>query len=211
MGRDSTGAVTNEAARRIELSYLIKNNFLTKGQAKYFTLSWTGGSNIGVEGYWLDKRKELILYYTHTDRHGEKTEYRYSVPIVTVPSNLGIGEVPYMRCPVSGKQCRILYCAYGSHFYKCREAYQNRIYYVGQKSAKSFLPSDKYWQLIRSTRFKELEKRLDKKYSKTHYNGKYTAWFRTYLDLKNRIWELQIEKDIEFDRKIRSMYSNFWN
>ena len=46
--------------------------------------------------------------------------------------------------------------AYGSPMFKCREAYQNRIYYPGQLSGKLDRSNDRYWQFDRQ--IKEMEK-----------------------------------------------------
>jgi len=90
------------------------------------------------------------------------------VQIVFVPSNLGKSEIMYFICPVSHKRCRILYKGYNSPVWKCREAYQNRIYYRGQLSSKKGKYNDRYW---------ELEKQIDDLLTqrKTYtYKGKLT-------------------------------------
>jgi len=57
---------------------------------------------------------------------------------------LGNGYVLYFICPVSFRRCRILYRAYGSHYFKAREAYQNRLYYQAQTSSKKYQIIDRF-------------------------------------------------------------------
>jgi hypothetical protein len=175
MGRYSTGATTVNAAQRIEMSYLIKRGYFSCFGKQYGShtqqMSWTDSSSIGVETIHKPNETYLRLYYTITDnRTGEKTEMDYKVFIEYKPSNLGKGNVLYFRCPVSNKRCRILYRAYGSQYFKAKEAYKNRLYYTTQLSSKNYLPFDQY---------REAEAKYDrliqsKKRQQTTFKGKRT-------------------------------------
>ena len=147
MGRYSTGATTVEVAQRIEMSYLIKRGYFSCFSEQYGShtqqLSWTDSSSIGVETVHKPNETYLRLYYTITDRTGEKTEMDYKVFIEYKPSNLGKGNVLYFRCPISNKRCRILYRAYGSQYFKAKEAYKFRLYYAAQKVSKTYLILDR--------------------------------------------------------------------
>lgn len=190
MGRYSTGATTVNAAQRIEMSYLIKRGYFSCFGKQYGShtqqMSWTDSSSIGVETVHKPNETYLRLYYTITDnRTGEKTEMDYKVFIEYKPSNLGKGSVLYFRCPVSNKRCRILYRAYGSQYFKAKEAYKNRLYYTTQLSSKNYLPFDQY---------REAEAKYDrliqsKKRQQTTFKGK-----RTKHNLKVDALDLKVTR-----------------
>jgi len=172
MGRNRTGITTSEV-RRIELSYLLKEGYFRKGCRINGTMSWTEGSNIGIETLFSDDEQYIRLHYTLTDWNEEKHQYDYKVQLVFVPSNLGKGKVPYFQCPESGKRCRILYKAYGSHIWKCRDAYRNTIFYPSQVSSKIYKYCDEYWRLDKEIKCLREEKRFQ-----THYKGKPTKHYQ---------------------------------
>jgi hypothetical protein len=181
MGRNRTGITTKEV-KRIELGYMLREGFIKKGETIYFTLTWTGGSNISVTSVYNDDDQYLELNYTLTDyRSDKKYEYNYQIELTFVPSNLSAGSVPYLVCPESGKRCRILYKAYGSHIWKSREAYNNTIFYESQVSSKYSKYNDEYWRLE-----KELERLRSQKRWQTHYDGKETKRYKRYKKLKER-------------------------
>lgn len=150
MGRYSTGAQTVNAIQRLEISVLKKLgyfDFFKQNIYGYHTqqLSWSNGSVIGIETHHTKEGSFLVLNYTVTDnRTGEKTAMNYKVHIEFKPSNLGKGYVLYFICPVSFRRCRILYRAYGSTYFKAREAYQNRLYYQAQTSSKKYQIIDRF-------------------------------------------------------------------
>ena len=112
------------------------------------TTSWNTGASIT---FLLSKDETgicLELIYSKTIKE-KKESFNYKVRIVSVPSNLGKGNNYYFTCPISGKRCKILYMAYGSNYFKCRNAYQNRIYYLCQLSSRLNLNNDIYWRVER--------------------------------------------------------------
>ena len=65
MGRFSTGAITTGEAQRIELSWLIKQGWISKGGIISGTLSWNNGSEISInteikEGKGYIDRKSVV-------------------------------------------------------------------------------------------------------------------------------------------------------
>ena len=149
MGRQSTGAFTVNAIQRLEISKLKAKgyfDFFKRGYGSHTQrLSWNDGSVIGIETHHTPDGSYLILNYKVTDhRTGETTEMYYKVHFEFKPSNLGKGYVLYFICPVSFKRCRILYRAYGSHYFKAREAYQYRLYYTAQTSSKKLRPLESF-------------------------------------------------------------------
>lgn len=166
MGRDSTGAISVNQCLRINVNFFTK--IIVRGQLPYgSSLSWNTGASIP---YFLSKDETglfLELIYSKTIKE-EKQSFDYKIKIVPVPSNLGKGNNYYFICPISGKRCKILYMGYGSKYFKCRTAYQNRIYYPCQLSSRLDLHNDKYWSLEREL------KTLYIKHPKTHYKGNFT-------------------------------------
>ncbi len=193
MGRYSTGAIETDSACRIEMSYLLKNGFLQKGKTISWRMSWTGGSNISITGSNTPAGKYIRLQYTLTEREGTAHEYDYKIMITSVPSNLGKGEVLYFICPVSGKRCRILYKAYGYHKWKSREAYQNRLYYPGQRSSKLERHPVRYFIIQNSKRYKELLSKMYGKHSKLTYKGKPTAWVQEFERMEEKMEEAKMK------------------
>jgi hypothetical protein len=151
MGRDRTGAIFTSEARRLELSFLIQKGLLKKNEIIQGVINWSirdepTGSMTVFTNHTPDE-KYIRVSYTITDFNGVKTDYNYKIDLVEVDSNLGKGKVLYMVCPVSGKRCRILYLAYRANKFKCREAYQNRLYFRTQKCSKSDFWNTKYFEI----------------------------------------------------------------
>lgn len=194
MGRKSTGIITTGEVIRIDLSYLIKKGYIQKESCVSGAISWTNGSNIGFESYYTAKESYLRLNYTNTNfQTGEKSEHDYKIELVSIPSNLGKGDVLYFVCPETGRYCRILYKCYGSSTWKSREAYQRRIYYQSQIEPKS----------VRSFKYLLCENQLQdlyKKMVKTHYRGKPTR-------IMKRIEKLSEKMELAEWNYSRSKYS----
>lgn len=176
MGRNSTGAQTVNAIQRLEISKLKALgyfDYFKRGQYGSHTqrMSWSNGSVIGIETHHTPESSYLILDYNVTDnRTGVKTVMKYKVQIEFKPSNLGKGFVLYFICPVSFRRCRILYRAYGSQYFKAREAYKNRIYYEAQKNSKQYRLIDRF----NTVRYKVESICESKKRNQTTFKGKPT-------------------------------------
>jgi hypothetical protein len=117
----------------------------------------------------------LRLCHTVTDSKGIKTEIDYTIKIDGIASKLGKGIAYYFVCPFGGKKCRIIYSAYGSHYFKHRSGYQNRNYYNGQIASYLNRNNDGYWDLD-----KVIEK-IESKGYKSNYKGKPTR-IKNWLD-----------------------------
>ncbi len=202
MGRHKTGATTTTQVLRIELSYLLKNNYLQNGQKIIKLLSWTSKDNIRLESYLNDGSGYLNLIYTLTTPEGIKTEHNDKVEITSTPSNLGKGKVLYFVCPQTSKRCRILYKCYDSEIWKSREAYKNRIYYNTQICTKFYYHTERYYDL-------ERQLRDFKKPIKSHYQGKTTKRAIQYqrlqgLNTKHNLIRLKMVENLLNER-----YNNF--
>lgn len=168
MGRRSTGVYTTRESVRLELAYLIREGYIRKNSHIKGWLTWTNGSSINFESKYTEEEKYLRLMYTLSDQSGIKHEFDYTITLATELSNLGKGQILYFICPRSGSRCRILYKAYGSHIWKSRLAYSNRIYYPIQLSSKLSKYNDRFWEIS------SILKLLHKSKVKSSYKGKLT-------------------------------------
>jgi hypothetical protein len=185
MGRWDTGAITTGQCLQVHIEAFTKH--IKKGVTFLVgSIDYKSGASISVKLIKTGNSYEAELSYTKT-RDGKKEDASYRVPIVSVPSNLGKGEVYYFLCPFSFKKCKTLYMGYGSLYFKSRQAYRHRIYYASQLSSHLDRHNDIYWRLER-----ELE-RLKKKHPKSHYKAKPTK-------AQERIERLRREK-MYHDRK----------
>ena len=181
MGRNTTGAISVNECLFINVNFYLKyirnNVFPFAGST-----SWNTGASIS---FLLSKDEVglfLELIYSKTDKE-EKESFNYKVRIETRISNLGKGNCYYFICPISGKRCKILYMGYGSNYFKCRTAYQNRIYYPCQLSSRLNLNNDIYWRVERQL------KTLYPKHPKTYYKGNFTR-------PQQRIKKLQAKRNL---------------
>ena len=166
MGRYSTVAITVGECSSLPISTFVKvikdKTFDLRG-----LITWESGASLGMTLRNMGERYYLELDYVVTVQ-GEKFSIKYGLWIIGEPSNLGNGTVYFFICPFKKKFCRRLLMGYGSRYYKCREAYNHRIYYALQLSSRLDKHNDIYWRL---------ERRLEKlyvKHPKEHYRGKPT-------------------------------------
>lgn len=166
MGRWETGAITTGQCLQIHIGSFAEH---IKKETPFLvgSINYNSGASISVKLIKIAERYEVELSYYKTV-NGERKDINYRVKVVSVPSNLGKGEVYYFFCPFSYHRCKVLYMGYGSPYYKSRKAYSLRIYYPSQLSSHLDRHNDKYWRLD-----KELEQ-LKNKHPKRHYRGQPT-------------------------------------
>ena len=179
MGRYSTGAITTGEAVRIELSYLLKQWKIHKNERIRGSIYWNNGSSISFESCYQEEEKYIRLHYTLTKPSGEEIGLDYKIQLTTIRSNLGRGEILYFVCPISGRRARILYMAYGSHYFRSRQAYRYRIYYPCQICQKNWYDNERYFALE-----KQIEGLPPAK--KNHYQGKETRHQERIRKLEER-------------------------
>lgn len=168
MGRYTTGYVCTSEVMRIELSLLIKQGYIRKGCKVSGTLSWSNGSQVSIRSEYTSTKKYISLHYSITTAEGITLQYDRCIQLISIPSNLGKGEIIYFICPASGRRCRILYKCYGSHIWKSRQAYTGRIYYLKQMLTKRSYYLEAYLEAE-----KQLAQLLSERKSYT-YKGKPT-------------------------------------
>ena len=113
---------------------------------------------------------------------------KYRVRLVSVPSNLGAGEVWYFLCPHTGKRCRILYSVGG--WFLHREAFR-RVYYDSQVQSKK---TRNYMHVV-GPLFKtdKLYDELYKPYFKRYYAGKPTKRYARIQKKLERSEKVSVE------------------
>ncbi|GAA3512389.1 hypothetical protein GCM10022393_27680 [Aquimarina addita] len=167
-----------DQVKSIDISLLRKWGYLNHCHYKSGTLTWsTNGietSNISIATKMNTIKKVLILSYNCNDK-----SYKYEVPLVSLPSNLGKGIVWYFLCPFTKKRCR-------------------KLHFIDQRFIhRSALPSGMYEKQIQSKKWRQMDKaygfyfdsnqhyqELYGKYFKKYYNGKPT---KRYLKLMAKI------------------------
>ena len=99
---------------KIRLSKLREWGYLKNDRSKSGTLTWSRFdepfSSIGITVYMYGDESRITLSYNHNDQ-----SRKYDISLVSLPSNLGTGEVWYFLCPYTKKRCRVLYLI-GGHF-----------------------------------------------------------------------------------------------
>lgn len=204
MPKNSTGAYTTGEAKKIDIDFLFKNGFIQKGATINRNLAWVDGQgnpcgNIGLLSVFTDDEKYIQLIYTLTDSDGEKHKRDYKIYIEGVKSNLGKGYNYYFQCPVSNRRCKILYGAYGSHYFKSRESYQNRIYYDCQIVSKHYYPMQRYFSLD-----KKLQKLCREKHRET-YNGKKTRSVKRIDKVEQELYYWDVIRMNGFEQTLQKM------
>ena len=189
MGRSSTGKYTTSESNRLDLRVMLRNGQIQKGKRITGSIEWTNGSAINFESkYTKDEIYFRVIYSITSNRTGEVTNYDYKIDLVTVPSNLGKGEILYLVCPESYRRARVLFMAYGHHKYIHRDLYLDkyglRLYYQSQISEKRYYHTGQFHKIDRE--IEDLKNRLFVKHRKLFYRGKPTKDYKRLQDLKNK-------------------------
>ncbi len=162
----------------VSISKLKEWGYLQPNHWQSGTIRWSRNgettSSIGISVYTGSDDPHLKLSYKH---RGEPTEYK--VPLVTLPSNLGKGQVWYFICPATGKRCRKLYSV--GRYFLHREAYTGCMY-EKQTYSKHAREQIKYYESLLGS--EKLYEELYSKNFKSHYAGKPT---KRYLRLMKKI------------------------
>jgi len=193
-GRGNSHAITTNSATRLEINELLKRKCLVNGEVLNFTYSWTNGSKMNIQSVYNDTDIYLWLKYNITDRETKQTKnFDYKIYISKVKSNLGKGYNLYFICPESAIRCKVLYLCYGAERFKCRQAYNNRIYYYAQTHSKEYRLNGRYFKLE-----KTINELYEKRKTQT-YNGKQTKRYLRLLKLLNKRAEVDKLREAQFE------------
>ncbi len=167
MPKPSTCPTLYDNCLQISIATLKRNQFLKPEHFATGNLTWSSnGNKTGSIGIAINTRTEspyLELNYT-----ANGNPIKYTVQLVSIPSNIGKGVVWFFVCPRTGKRCRKLYLVAG-YFYH-RSAFTGCMY---QKQIYSH--NDRNLYRIFDT--EEIYKQIYSKHFKTHYGGKPTKRF----------------------------------
>ena len=172
----------------IEISFLRKWGYLHNNTFKSGTITWSRNgietSNISMATKIDDTASVLILSYNCNNK-----SYKYEVPLVSLPSNLGKGFVWYFLCPFTNKRCRKL------HFINL------------QFMHRSALPSGMYEKQTQTKKWRQLERtygdyfdldryyeELYSKHFRRYYNGKPTKRYKRLLSLIAKADRITVEQ-----------------
>ncbi len=165
---------------QLNITRLKKWGYLDDNQVKTGTITWSrNGSKTGsisIKVNTLYHTPQIELNYSFRDE-----PRRYKLDLVSLPSNLGKGEIWYFLCPHTGKRCRILYSVDGYFFH--RSAFKGVMYEKQTFSKKwrqiecvfgAYFDCEKYYRQIHAKHFTK------------YYKGKPT---KKYLKLMAKIEE----------------------
>lgn len=157
--------------KTVSISNLNRWGYLKPNRYGTGTITWsingTVTSSIGIAISTLAGSSYLELKYNYGDK-----PIRYRVELITVPANIGKGEVWYFVCPSTGKNCRILY-SIGSMFLH-RHACKGYLYEKQTYSSKTRGMMRMYEKLFKSD---GLYEELYSKHFRRTYAGKPTKRF----------------------------------
>lgn len=159
-----------------ELEYLKPNRIISG------TMTWSrNGNNEGrilIKANTNCKQPYIELNYKYRNE-----PRNYKVQLVSVPSNLGKGNIWYFICPETNKLCRKIYSING--FFLHREAFKGCMYESQTQSKES-----KQLEKVIGAAFTmdQLYNQLYKKHFKKFYAGKPT---KRYLRIKKQIHKIE--------------------
>lgn len=194
-GRGNSNSLTMIETCRLNIDAMIKSKVIRKGNVINYISSWTNGAKISVTTTYLTDEIEINLKYSHNDKPMD-----YMVYVSKVKSNLGFGYNHFFICPQTGNNCKTLICAYGSDVFKCRKAYNNRIYYSSQLASKVHKTSTRYFSLD-----KKINKLYDLRGTKL-YNGIKTKRHLRMCKLIDNRHKLDIQREIELEQYLSKMF-----
>ncbi|TXE07563.1 hypothetical protein [Algoriphagus aquimarinus] len=179
MARHSNFPTLYDSALQINISKLKEWGYLDPNQWMKGKMTWsrnetkTGEIEFAVS---TQKGKE----YLHLNYNFRDEPRDYKIQLIRKPTNLGIGEMWFFKCPNTGKLCRKLYSIGG--YFLHREAFKG-CFYRSQIRGKyeRFLDST-YGEYFQS---EQIYREIHKKHLKKSYAGKVTKKYsKLYKRLK---------------------------
>lgn len=175
MGRYSTYPILFDELKTISIADLKKFGYLNRG-FKNGNLNWkcrgerTGDVDFGVLLVPEEMYGYLELSYIYLKEH----KFNYKVPLVAVPTNLGIGLRWYFICQRTGKRCTKLHSANG--YFQHRTGIPGAMYDCQTRSHFTRL-LDKVWNN---------GDKLAQRHMKRHYRGRLTKRYLRALSAVKR-------------------------
>jgi hypothetical protein len=193
MPKYSTYPTLFDEVLKIDSFFLMHEKSIKSGVHLNGSLTWSRrGEKFASISYQVNMRPPNSYILLDYKFNGEPRSYK--VQIVSIPSNLGAGEIYYFKCPETGKSCRYLYQIGG--WFLHREAfksvlYEKQTYSKRMRDADRFFGgyylADKAYEEINSKHFKKFYGgKPTKRYKRLLNQIKYSAQF-THEDFK-RFW-----------------------
>lgn len=197
MPKPSTFPILYNDVLQVSISKLREWDYLRPGHSKSGTITWSRNgeqtASIGISVHMDEESPYVELDYKYRD---EPRKYR--IHLVSIPSNLGAGEVWYFLCPQTGKRCRILYLVGG--WFLHREAFRGCMY-DSQARSKQMRYLDKTFGPMYQT--DKLYDELHKPYFKTHYAGKPT---KRYTRIQKKLEQTERVSVEDFERALAGIF-----
>lgn len=193
MSRHSNFPTLYEDCRTVNISNLKKWGYLKADQLKNGSIFWTSNgqrtSTIGITVNMF-----AASPYIELDYKCNGNLINYSLQIVSVPSNIGRGNLLYFRCPATGKRCRKLYLIDGRFLH--RKAFTG-CFYEKQTYSKRNRGLFRSFETLTET-----DKAYDtiyRKHFKKYYAGKPT---KRYYKAMQKITSISLKDALEIEESI---------
>ncbi len=165
-------------ARCITISDLKKLNFIKDNINKTASIRWANSKGIETGSILIQSKININLKVLIFDYKCNGKSFNYTIPLVTIPSNLGKGKIWYFICPFTYKRCRKL------HLIDCYFIHRTAIKGVYEKQIQS-----KKWRVLDNTfndffKIDDYYQELHSKHFTKYYKGKPT---KRYLRLMKKI------------------------
>lgn len=170
MARQPTFPTLFDEVNVLSIKFLKENGYLNFNFSQQGVITWKRGndgakSEIGIKSVLFESK----IHSIELNYRFNKEPRTLIVRIEFVPSNLGIGEIAYFRCPKTLKRCTKLHCINGWFYH--HTAFKG-CYYEGQTACKRFRAFSHALNL--NSIIDELIAKRYQKHRKTHYRGKKT-------------------------------------
>lgn len=193
MPKPTTFPTLYDNVLQLNICELRKDGCIKPGQTYSGTISWSRDGNTSASiGITVNMRHaapyiELSYLYNSESR-------KYQVRLVSVPSNLGAGELWHFLCPHTGKRCRILYSVGG--WFLHRDAF-NGVYYDSQVQSHK---TRNYMRVV-GPLFKtdKLREELCKPYFKRRYAGLPT---RRYAHIQKKLAQADQVSALDYEKAL---------
>lgn len=180
---------------QISLTRLKEWGYLKPNQIMPGKINWSrNGEPIGEISIRVDTM--AARPYIELNYNWRKEPRNYKVFIVSVPSNLGKGNVLYFLCPHTNKCCRKLYSIGG--YFLHRDAFKGCMYESQIQSKKGRLLINAFDPYIKKSQYYS---EINKKHFKKYYAGKPTKrylWLLEQIEKAEKISHKEFEAALMF-------------
>ena len=180
---------------QISITKLKEWEYLNSVQYKSGSITWSvNGNKTASISIQVNTHREQP--YIELDYKSNDEPRNYKIQLVSIPSNLGKGNIWYFLCPETNKRCRKLYLIGG--YFLHREAFKGCMYET-QTQSKRYRQLDKtFGAHLKSD---DLYSQLYQKHFKKFYAGKPT---KRYLRIMKQIQKVENIEYYEIEKLMSS-------